>query len=64
MRGCWSPDGRRIAYAVSLLDAKGEHAGESAIYVTDLDGQNHTTVVQDQHQPGIVRFSLLGWRRQ
>jgi dipeptidyl aminopeptidase/acylaminoacyl peptidase len=64
LRGCWSPDGRRIAYRVSLLDAQGEYAGESAIYVTDLDGRNHTTVVRDRHQPGLIRFSLLGWRRQ
>jgi Tol biopolymer transport system component len=64
LRGCWSPDGRRIAYAVTLLDAQGAYAGDSAVYVTDLEGRNHTTVVRDQHSPGLIRFSLLGWRRQ
>jgi RNA polymerase sigma factor (sigma-70 family) len=64
LRGCWSPDGHRIAYRVTLLDAKGEYAGESAIYVTDAEGRNTITLISEQHQPGVVRFSLLGWRRQ
>ncbi len=63
LHACWSPDGRRIAYSVTLLDARGEYAGESAVYVTDLEGRNHAAVARDQHQPGVIRFSLLGWRR-
>jgi RNA polymerase sigma factor (sigma-70 family) len=60
--GCWSPDGRRIAYCVTLLDEMGNSAGQTSIFVTDAAGRNTTTLVSEQHQPGLVRFTLLDWR--
>jgi Tol biopolymer transport system component len=62
MHACWSPDSRRIAYSVTLLDGEGKRAGESTLFVMDADGNNTTSVRTEMHDPGEVRLHLTGWR--
>jgi Tol biopolymer transport system component len=62
MQACWSPDGRRIAYCVTLLDDKGKRSGETSLFVTNVAGKQTTTVLTEKHQPGEVRLVLTDWR--
>jgi RNA polymerase sigma factor (sigma-70 family) len=62
LHACWSPDGRRIAYCTTLLDADGRRAGETSIFVTDLEGKTTTTVRTERHEPNTVKLRLMGWR--
>jgi Tol biopolymer transport system component len=62
IHACWSPDGRRIAYSFTFLDAKGERGTESNLNVVDAEGQNSTTIVSANHPPEEIKLVLLGWR--
>jgi RNA polymerase sigma factor (sigma-70 family) len=62
LHACWSPDGRRIAYCVRILDNDGKCTGETSIFVTDTQGRNTETVLTEKHQPNLVWLRLLGWR--
>ena len=56
VHACWSPDGRRIAYSATLLDANGERDGETSLFVIDADGNNTTTVRTEKHEPNCIRL--------
>ena len=65
---CWSPDGRRVAYAwreklppgaVPIADAD----VESFLVVCDADGRNATTVARAKgNSPGLVTLAGPDWR--
>src|SRR5207253_2728779 len=58
----FSPDGRRSAYCVTLLDARGEREGETSIFVTDPEGKNAETVLTEKHKPNQIKLRLMDWR--
>jgi Tol biopolymer transport system component len=60
--GCWSPDGRNVAYAATPLDANGKRQGETSLFVVDVDGKDTKTVLTEKHNPGVIRLRLLDWR--
>jgi RNA polymerase sigma factor (sigma-70 family) len=62
MHASWSPDSRRIAYSVTLLDGDGERSGETSLFVTDADGNNTVTVRTEKHDPRQIRLRLTDWR--
>jgi RNA polymerase sigma factor (sigma-70 family) len=62
MHACWSPDGRRIAYSVMLLDENGDPGKETTLFVMDADGNNTTTVRTELHEPRRIRLRLTDWR--
>jgi TolB protein len=46
---CWSPDGRRIAFA-------SDRSGEYEIYVMQRDGSNQQRITQDPEEPNTDPF--------
>jgi RNA polymerase sigma factor (sigma-70 family) len=63
MGHCWSPDGRRIAYAWRQSDAAAGKQTESHLVVADPDGRNATTIASEQGEfSGIITISEPDWR--
>lgn len=62
MRAVWSPDGKRIAYAVTLMDANGKRGDETNLFIVDADGQNIRQIRSEKHAPEEVRLVLTDWR--
>ncbi len=62
LHACWSPDGKRIAYCATLLDADGKDVGETSIFVTDAEGKSTTTVRAEKHKPNVIKLVLMDWR--
>jgi Tol biopolymer transport system component len=62
LQACWSPDGRRIAYSVTFLDAMGKRGTESNLNVMDADGQNSTTIASATLGSQEMKLLLIGWR--
>lgn len=62
LRACWSPDGRRIAYSFTFLDAKGKRGTESNLNVVDIDGKDSKTIVSTTHGVDEVKLLLIGWQ--
>src|SRR5262249_31006719 len=58
----WSPDGRRIAYMTTLLDANGKRGEETSINVIDADGSNSTTIISEKHEADVIRVTLMDWK--
>ena len=62
VRGCWSPDGRRIAYTVTLRGEKGARGGETSLQVVGADGKGAAVLITAEHRPERVALMLTGWR--
>jgi Tol biopolymer transport system component len=62
LRACWSPDGKRIAYSFTFLDAEGKPGKESNLNVADSDGKNSKTIVTTSHGADELKLLLVGWR--
>jgi Tol biopolymer transport system component len=62
MRAVWSPDGKRIAYVATQMDANGERGDETTLFIVDADGQNVTAVRSEKHDPREIRMVLTDWR--
>jgi Tol biopolymer transport system component len=62
LQACWSPDGRRIAYSFTFLNAKGDPGKESNLNVVDSDGKNTRTIVSASHGVDEVKLLLVGWQ--
>jgi RNA polymerase sigma factor (sigma-70 family) len=62
VHACWSPDSRRIAYCVTMLDADGKRTGETCLHVTDAEGKSTRRVLSETHNPQAIRLQLEGWR--
>jgi len=62
--GCWSPDGKSIAFSGTRLDASGKRVGQSGIYVVPADGsgESPTPVLEEVHPPEQFRLRLVDWR--
>lgn len=58
---CWSPDGKRIAFSMTLRE-NDNRGTETSLNVIDTDGQNAMTVITDKHQPNQVTLVLTDWR--
>lgn len=58
---CWSPDGKRIAYTMTLKD-NNQRGTETSLNVVDADGQNAKAVLTDKHEPNQVTLVLTDWR--
>jgi dipeptidyl aminopeptidase/acylaminoacyl peptidase len=61
---CWSPDGKRIAFSGSHLDAAGQRAGQSGIYTLDPSATDEkpVPVLEEVHPPEQFRLRLVDWR--
>jgi hypothetical protein len=59
VQACWSPDGRRIASTMTAWEEKEHRAGETSLYVTDLERNDTTRVLTDTHANGWL--TLLRW---
>ena len=62
IHAAWSPDGQRIAYITTLLDANGKRGEETNINVIDADGNNSTTIISEKHEPNVIRVTLMDWK--
>lgn len=62
LQAFWSPDGKRIAYSVTFLDAQGKRGNESNINVIDVDGKNSSTIATAEHEPQTIKLLMIGWR--
>ncbi len=58
----WSPDSRRIAYVVTLLDGQGNRGEETSLNVIDADGSNSVTLITEKHEPHVLRLTFTDWR--
>ncbi len=60
---CWSPDGRRIAYAWRQNDAPEGQPTESHLVVADADGRNPVTLASEWSEfSGTITISEPDWR--
>jgi RNA polymerase sigma factor (sigma-70 family) len=60
---CWSPDGRRIAYAWRNEKPGPGGQTESNLVVADADGQNTVTIATEQGDtPGLITIGSVDWR--
>jgi len=62
--GCWSPDGKRVAFSGAHLDADGKRAGQSGIYILDPSKANDkpAPVLEEVHPPEQSPLRLVDWR--
>jgi hypothetical protein len=62
--GCWSPEGKRIAFSGAHLDAAGKRAGQSGIYILDASAidARPAPVLEEFHPPEQFRLKLVDWR--
>jgi uncharacterized protein (TIGR03067 family) len=62
VRACWSPDGKRVAYQVTLLN-DGKRAEETSLIVADAEGTNSSTILTEKHpDPRAIALVLTDWR--
>jgi RNA polymerase sigma factor (sigma-70 family) len=63
MGHCWSPDGRRIAYAWRQSDAAAGQQTESHLVVADLDGRNARTIASERGEfSALITIDEPDWR--
>jgi hypothetical protein len=60
---CWSPDGKRIAYAWRQTDAVAGQQTESHLVVADPDGRRAVTIATERgDNAGLITISEPDWR--
>jgi hypothetical protein len=61
---CWSPEGKRIAFSATRLDASGKRVGQSGIYIIPADGSGESPapLLEEFHPPEQFRLRLVDWR--
>jgi RNA polymerase sigma factor (sigma-70 family) len=62
---CWSPDGKRIAYAWHQVHEKGEanQETESHLVVADADGKNQVTIASEKAKSSdLFTLGCVDWR--
>jgi len=62
LHGCWSPDGKRVAYVATPIGDDGKSGTETTLFVVDLESGGTTTVLTEKHRPREVKLRLVGWR--
>jgi Tol biopolymer transport system component len=60
---CWSPDGKRLAYAWRQLDAAAGQQTESHLVVAEADGRNPVTVATERGEfEAMITVAGPDWR--